>query len=301
MVSATIPFKKEMSFEYGLAQNVAPGVRRIVAENPSAFTHFGTNTYIVGRGEVAVIDPGPEIAEHVDNINAALIGETVTQIVVTHTHVDHSPASSWLKEVTGAPILGAYPQPQASGKPVEAAQEDFKPDEVISDGSLISGPNWNLRALYTPGHMSNHYCFALEDNNILFSGDHVMGWNTTIVSPPDGNMRDYLRSLRICLGRDETLYLPGHGPEIRNTHSFVRAYLNHRLMREDEIASCIANGVNTIPAMVKSMYTHLPTEMHAAAARSVLAHIEHMAETGRAKYEGSIGDQTIFFSGEKDE
>jgi len=301
MASAAIPFKKEMSFEYGQAQNVAPGVRRVVAENPSAFTHFGTNTYIVGSGEVAVIDPGPEIAEHVDNISAALAGETVTQIIVTHTHVDHSPASSWLKELTSAPIVGAYPQPQASGETVEAAQKDFEPDEVISDGSLISGPNWDLRAVYTPGHMSNHYCFALEDLNILFSGDHVMGWNTTIVSPPDGNMRDYLQSLRLCLGRAETLYLPGHGPEIRNTHSFVRSYLNHRLMREDEIENCIANGVNTITGIVKSMYTHLPTKMHAAAARSVLAHIEHMADTGRVKHEGSIGHDTVFFPGETDQ
>lgn len=298
MASATIPFKKEMSFEYGLAQNVAPGVRRIVAKNPSAFTHFGTNTYIIGAGEVAVIDPGPEIAEHVDNIIAALTGETVTQIIVTHTHVDHSPASTWLKEQTGAPIVGAYPQAQASGKPVEAAQEDFEPDHVISDGSVISGPNWGLRAVYTPGHMSNHYCFGLKDKNILFSGDHVMGWNTTIVSPPDGNMQDYLQSLRICLDRDETLYLPGHGPEIRNTHRFVQAYLNHRLMREDEITNCLKNGINTIPGMVRSMYSHLPTKMHAAAARSVLAHMEHMVETERIEYEGTLDYDTIFYPGE---
>lgn len=295
MASAAIPFKKEMSFEYGMAQKVAPGVRRIVAENPSPFTHFGTNTYVVGTGEVAVIDPGPRIEQHVENIKKELKGETITQIIVTHTHIDHSPASTWLKELTNAPIVGAYPKPQSSGDPVEAAQKDFKPDLELTEDISLSGPGWALEPVYTPGHMSNHYCFALTEKNILFSGDHVMGWNTTIVSPPDGNMRDYLSSLRVCLNRNEATYLPGHGPEIRNTKPFVRAYLNHRLMREKEVSKCLAKGISTIPEMVRSMYTHLPDGMHGAAARSVLAHMEHMVETGRVKCEGPPTSNSIFF------
>ena len=167
MSSADIPFRKEMQFEYGVAHEVAPGVRRIVAENPSAFTHVGTNTYIVGEGEVAVIDPGPMIEQHVDNIKGALKGQTVTHIVVTHTHMDHSPASDWLKELVDAPIVGAYPDPLESGQTVEAHQEDFAPDEEISDGDTISGPGWTLEAVHTPGHMSNHHCFTLKEQNLL--------------------------------------------------------------------------------------------------------------------------------------
>ena len=297
MGSAEIPFLKEMPFEYGVAQEIAPGVRRIVAENPSAFTHLGTNTYVVGKGEVAVIDPGPMIEEHVDKIRNALAGEAVTHIVVTHTHMDHSPASDWLKELTGAPIVGAYPRPLDGGQTVEAHQEDFAPDEEIDDGDAIEGPGWTLEAVHTPGHMSNHHCYTFKEQNLLFSGDHVMGWNTTIVSPPDGNMREYLDSLRVCLERGEDLYLPGHGPEITDTKPFVRAYLNHRLMREGEIAKCLAEGLATIPEMVRRMYTHLPEKMHGAASRSVLAHMEHMVETGRAACNGSVSVNSSFSPG----
>lgn len=286
MSTGDIPFRKNMDFEYGEAREVVPGVRRVVAENPSSFTHVGTNTYIVGKGEVAVLDPGPLIEEHVDNLTKVLAGETVTHIVVTHTHMDHSPAADWLKQATGAPIVGAHPRPLEGGKTVEAAQEDFAPDILLSDADEIVGPGWTLEAVHTPGHMSNHHCFTLREENVMFSGDHVMGWNTTIVSPPDGNMREYLASLRVCLTRDERLYLPGHGPEIAKPRPFVRAYLNHRLMREGEIARCLREGLETIPDMVKRMYVHLPETMHRAAARSVLAHMEHMVETGRVTCDG---------------
>ena len=294
MSSAEIPFRKEMRFEYGVAAEVAPGVRRIVAENPSSFTHVGTNTYVVGTGEVAVIDPGPMIEEHVENIKAALEGETVTHIVVTHTHMDHSPASDWLKELTGAPIVGALPRPQGDGKAVEASQENFAPDTEITDGAEISGPGWTLDAVFTPGHMSNHHCFRLREGNILFSGDHVMGWNTTIVSPPDGNMREYLDSLRVCIARDEVMYLPGHGPEIKKPAPFVRAYLNHRMMREGEIAKCLESGTTTIAEMVRRMYTHLPEKMYGPASRSVLAHMEHMVETNSAECDGPVTLESVF-------
>ena len=297
MSSAKIPFKKEMRFEYGIAQKVAPNVRRIVAANPSSFTHFGTNTYIVGEGAVAVIDPGPMIEEHVNKIKGALNGETVTHIIVTHTHVDHSPASDWLRELVDAPIVGAQPKTLEAGKTVEAHQEDFAPDEEISDGYEICGCGWTLEAVHTPGHMSNHFCFSLKEQNLLFSGDHVMGWNTTIVSPPDGNMGEYMDSLRVCINRDEDLYLPGHGPEITNTKSFVRAYLNHRSMREGQIAGHLKKGANTIPELVRRMYTHLPKEMHGAAARSVQAHMEHMVETKRAECDGPVRANAVFAPG----
>ena len=188
MSSGEIPFKKEMAFDYGVAQEVAPGVRRIIAENPSAFTHVGTNTYVVGKGEVAVIDPGPMIDQHVENIKAALEGETVTHIVVTHTHMDHSPASDWLKELTGAPIVGALPRPQGDGKAVEASQEDFDPDIEISDGDTISGPGWNLDAVFTPGHMSNHHCLRCAKATFCFPG--ITSW--------DGTPRSSRRRTAIC-------------------------------------------------------------------------------------------------------
>lgn len=283
-----IPFRKSMDFRYGVAQEVAPGVRRVVAENPSPFTGHGTNTYIVGSGEVGVVDPGPAAAAHVDNLLKALAGETVLHILTTHTHVDHSPGAALLKEATGAPVAGAYPRPLEGGAPVEAAQEDYEADTVLSDGDVVAGPGWSLEAVHTPGHMSNHHCFSMPGNGVLFSGDHVMGWNTTIVSPPDGNMREYLDSLHTCLGRDDALYLPGHGPEIPNPRPFVRAYLGHRMMRETQILRCLEEGPGTIPQLVAKMYRHLPEGMHRAAARSVLAHMEHMVETGRVECDGPV-------------
>tara|TARA_Y100001934_G_scaffold261672_1_gene335314 strand:+ start:4806 stop:5711 length:906 start_codon:yes stop_codon:yes gene_type:complete len=294
MGSADIPFHKEMQFEYGSAEQIAPLVRRIVAENPSPFTHYGTNTYIIGSGEVVVIDPGPMLEQHVDNIKNAIEGETVTHILVTHTHLDHSPASDWLKQLVDAPIYGANLNPLDVGQAVEAHQEDFVADEEITDGDTICGPGWTLEAVYTPGHMSNHHCFALKEHKLLFSGDHVMGWNTTIVSPPDGNMREYMDSLRICIERSESLYLPGHGPEIVDSKPFVRAYLNHRVIRESQIAKLLSEGVDTIPDLVRRMYTHLPERMHAAAARSVLAHMQHMVDTDRAICDGPIASDSIF-------
>lgn len=294
MSAAKIPFQKTMEFDYGAPREVAPGVRRIVAENPSAFTCHGTNTYVVGRGEVAVVDPGPAMAGHVDALLSALAGETVLHIVVTHTHVDHSPGAALLKEATGAPVAGAHPRPLDGGAPVEAAQEDFAPDAELSDGDAVAGPGWTLEAVHTPGHMSNHFCFAMRENGALFSGDHVMGWNTTIVSPPDGNMREYLDSLRVCLGRDDTLYLPGHGPPIAKPKPFVRAYLGHRLMREREILRSVGDGRATISEMVADMYRHLPEAMHRAAARSVLAHAEHLVEARRLACDGPAGSEARY-------
>ena len=287
MAQIDIPFRKEMAFEYGRAEAVAPGVRRIVCNNPSPFTFHGTNSYVVGEGEVAVIDPGPDDADHVEALTRAVAGETVSHVIVTHTHIDHSPAARAFARAVGAPVVGALPSPPADGEPpIEAADHDFEPDIHLADGEAIAGPGWALTPVFTPGHMSNHHCFALAEGGILFSGDHVMGWNTTIVSPPDGNMGDYLRSLETCIAREDAFYLPGHGPPIDRPAPFVRAYLKHRRMREGQILRCLEDGQTTVPAMVERMYAHLPERMHWAAGRSTLAHLEHMVETGRTVCDG---------------
>jgi glyoxylase-like metal-dependent hydrolase (beta-lactamase superfamily II) len=289
MAEPAIKFRKEMEFEYAAVAQVTPLVRRVIARNPSGFTYHGTNTYIVGRGQVAVIDPGPLLEEHLDALVAALNGETVTDILVTHTHMDHSPAAAPLKGAVGGVVSGAHPRRiPADSTPAESIQYDFAPDRELADGTVTAGDGWTLTAVHTPGHMSNHMCFALAEENILFSGDHIMGWNTTVVSPPDGNMREYMASLEKCLARQESAYWPGHGPAIPNPLPFTRAYRGHRLMRETEIMNCIRDGADTVPAMVARMYRHIPEKMHRAASRSVFAHLEHMAETGRIAADGPV-------------
>ncbi len=295
MSAGEIPFRRDMEFEYGRPEQLTPLVRRVIADNPSAFTFHGTNTYIVGSGEVAVIDPGPEDSRHTENLLAAIAGEKVTHILVTHTHTDHSPGARAFARATGAPVIGARARAIADGvATVEAGEKDFTPDIPLSDGASFKGDGWTLSAVYTPGHMSNHHCFALAEENALFSGDHVMGWNTTIVSPPDGNMGEYLSSLEICIARDDAVYHPGHGPAIDQPAPFVRAYLAHRRMREGEIMRCLEGGPQTIPDMVRRMYTHLPEDMHGAAARSVLAHMEHMVESGRVACDGAVTAESVF-------
>jgi glyoxylase-like metal-dependent hydrolase (beta-lactamase superfamily II) len=295
MSQADIPFRKRMIFEYGAADDVTPLVRRVVARNPGHFTFHGTNSYIVGRGRVAVIDPGPPLDEHLDALVAALDGETVEHILVTHTHQDHSPAARPLQARVGGTIWGALPRDiPRDRRPAESIEYDFSPDRPLSNGAIVKGDGWTLESVHTPGHMSNHMCFALHEENILFTGDHIMGWNTTVVSPPDGNMREYLASLERCLARPETAYWPAHGPAIADPIPFTRAYRSHRLMREGEIMRCLADGISTIPDMVARMYRHIPPEMHRAASRSVLAHLEHMAETGRVATDGAVTAESVF-------
>lgn len=283
MSAGSIPFNRELEFEYDAAARITPLIRRVVANNPSSFTLYGTNTYIVGHGEVAVIDPGPEDETHTQALLTALKREKISHILISHTHTDHSPGAKSLAHATGAPVIGARARPIADGaKTVEAGEKNFTPDIELSDGDSFQGDGWTLTAIHTPGHMSNHHCFELAEETALFSADHVMGWNTTIVSPPDGNMTEYFDSLDICLKRDDVIYHPGHGPAIESPRPFVQAYLDHRRMREDEIADCLKDGVETIAEMVRRMYTHLPETMHLAAGRSVFAHMEHMVESGRA-------------------
>ncbi|HET9428366.1 MAG TPA: MBL fold metallo-hydrolase [Allosphingosinicella sp.] len=272
----------------GLVEQVHPLVRRVLADNPSPFTFTGTQTYIVGSEEVAVIDPGPDLTDHVDAILSATRGERITAILCTHTHRDHSPASRALAAATGAPITGCPPLALEDDGPRADASFDFDyaPDRVLADGETVAGKGWTLRAVATPGHTSNHLCFALDGEGVLFTGDHVMGWSTTVVSPPDGDMSLYMRSLKHLLERDDRLYLPAHGPPVEKAHTHVRALIAHRRMRERQILDLLGKGDGRIRPMVEAMYRDIDPRLHPAAGRSVLAHLVDLERRGIVKGEG---------------
>jgi len=271
---------------YERAEEVAPGVRRILAGNPSPFTFEGTETYLVGTAEIAVIDPGPDDPRHVDAILSAVGGGRVSAILCTHTHRDHSPASRALAEATGAPIIGCAPLAISDDGPrAEAAFDfDYAPDRVLKDGDTLEGEGWRLAAVATPGHTSNHLCFAFGD--ILFTGDHVMGWSTTVIAPPDGDMADYMASLDRLLARDDRLYFPAHGPAVEKPRAHVRALITHRRMREKQILERLGQGIGRIPAMVETMYRAVDPRLHPAAGRSVLAHLIDLERRGLVSREG---------------
>ena len=274
---------------YGRVEQCSPLVRRVLARNPSPFTFTGTGTYIVGRGTVAVIDPGPDDAEHLAALKAALDGETVSHIVITHTHMDHSPAAPALQVATGATITGCAPLVLSDDGPRADAGFDrtYAPDSVMHDGDSVSGPGWTLTALATPGHTSNHLCFAFPEERALFSGDHVMGWSTTVVSPPDGDMAAYMASLRLLVDRDEAIYYPTHGGAVTDPQRFVRGLITHRKQREGQILRLLGEGERSIPAMVATMYAGVDTRLHPAAGRSVLAHLIDLRARGMV---GDSGD-----------
>jgi glyoxylase-like metal-dependent hydrolase (beta-lactamase superfamily II) len=291
-----VPFVKEIEFEYGEVDQVSPMIRRVIAQNPGPFTYKGTGTYIIGRGNVAIIDPGPLDDAHIAATLKAVEGETVTHILVTHTHRDHSPAAAPVKEATGAPTYGYGPHggDRKGVKVEEGGDFDFMPDHVIKDGGVIEGDGWTFDAVHTPGHTSNHLCFALREENALFSGDHIMGWSTSIISPPDGDMADYMVSLRKLLDRDDSVFWPTHGPPIRDTKPFVESFIQHRQRREDQILECIADGQDTIQAMVPIIYINARPQLHKAAARSVLAHLIHMKVEGKVTCDGDAEPDTVF-------
>jgi len=275
-MAVDIPFRRDIAFEYGRLEPIAPGIRRIVANNPGPFTFKGTGTYVVGEGEVAVIDPGPELEEHIAALVTSLAEEQVTHILVTHTHRDHSPAAKALKAATGAPTYGFGPH--AGGKRGEAGVEeggdwDFAPDTVVRDGDAIQGGKWRFEAVHTPGHTSNHLCFALPDSGILFSGDHVMGWSTSVIAPPDGDMAAYMASLDKLLARRDAVFWPTHGPAITEPQRHVRAFIAHRREREVGVIDCLKAGIETVDKMVERLYLGLNPSLRRAAGRSVLAHL----------------------------
>jgi glyoxylase-like metal-dependent hydrolase (beta-lactamase superfamily II) len=274
-----IPFVRDMDFTYGASQQVSPLIRRVVAENPGPFTYFGTGTYLVGRGEVAVIDPGPDLPAHLEALLRALDGERVTAILTTHTHQDHSPLARPLAERTGAVIWGRADPNRPSGFE-EANQPQFRPDVEIANGGTVAGPGWTVQALATPGHASNHVTYALREENALFSGDHVMGWSTTVVSPPDGDMTDYYASLDKVQARGFSTLWPAHGPPVRDVAPFLDAYRAHRLERERQILEQLGQGRTRIADMVPVMYASVDRRLHPAAAHSVLAHLIHLQRIG---------------------
>ena len=286
----------------GLNEQCEPLVRRVLAPNASPYTFTGTQTYVIGAGDdVAVIDPGPAgtgAAGHADTrgtghvaaILAAIGGARLSAIVCTHTHRDHSPAAAELKRLTGAQIIGCAPLVlEDDGPRADAAFDpDYAPDRVLSDGEQLRGPDWTITAVATPGHTSNHLCYALEESGALFTGDHVMAWSTSVVSPPDGDMAAYMASLHKLQDRDDQVYYPAHGPAVTNPRQLVRGMLGHRRSREAQILRLLEAAPQAITAMVPVMYKGLDPRLNGAAGRSVLAHLIDLRQRGRVTNEGDI-------------
>jgi glyoxylase-like metal-dependent hydrolase (beta-lactamase superfamily II) len=300
-VGLVIPFVPPIEPVYGVVEQVSPLIRRVVAENPSKYTYRGTGTYIIGRGEVAVIDPGPMLDSHRVALAAALAGSKVTAILVTHCHADHSPLAAWLHSVSGAPTYAFGPHgevddpddssgddlpadPEATRESVDTA---FLPDVTLADGALVNGVGWTVEAVHTPGHTSNHLCFALAEERALFTGDHVMGWSTTVVSPPDGDMRAYCSSLRKLQDRvGDQVYYPTHGGPITQPGPFVDAYLAHRLEREAQVLRLVREGVGEVRDLVAILYAEVREELHRAAGRSVYSHLRKLVDDGDVVVDG---------------
>ena len=270
-----------MDAPYAIVEALEPGVGRLLARNPSPFTYFGTQTYLVGEDELVVIDPGPDLPEHVDAIVTALDGRNLAAIACTHTHRDHSPASRALKEATGAPIVGCAPLVLESIGPRADASFDklYAPDQVLGDGEAIEFDGSNrLVAVATPGHTSNHLCFAYGD--ALFTGDHVMGWSTTVVVPPDGDMGAYMHSLDLLRQRGDRIYYPAHGPAVTKTSQLIRGMVGHRMQRERQILRLIGENPRDIHDIVANAYPGLDQRLVPAAGGSVLAHLLDLQKRG---------------------
>ncbi|HWL05267.1 MAG TPA: MBL fold metallo-hydrolase [Xanthobacteraceae bacterium] len=293
MADDDIPFNRNFPLPAGQPQEVAPGVRRVLANNASPYTLTGTVSYIIGRGQVAIVDPGPDDPVHRAALLDAVRGETVTHILVTHTHRDHSPGAAPLKAATGATIyaegphrasrslnIGEAPRLDGGGDP------DFRPDVCLRDGEVVSGPGWTVEAIATPGHTANHLAFALRETDLILVGDHVMGWSTTIVAPPDGSMSDYMASLEKIGRRPETVYLPGHGDAIHDAPAFVQSYIRHRQAREGSILHRLGKGETDIETLVRAIYIGLDPRLVKAAGLSVLAHLEDLVARGVVATDG---------------
>ena len=297
-MSSKIPFTLEFDFEYQKAQRLTPLIRRVIARNPSPFTFKGTGTYILGYGSVAVIDPGPLVSEHIEALKFALNEETVTHILVTHTHMDHSPAAEPLKSYWGAKTYGYGPHGsdvmRKNSKFEEGSDFNFFPDIKLHHGDLIKGDDWTIEALHTPGHTSNHMCYALHEENALFTGDHVMGWSTSVIAPPDGNMTQYIESLELLLDRSEDIYWPTHGTFITDVKRYVRGFIEHRLKREQQIVDCLQRGYTDIRSMVPKIYNDTDEALYSAAARSVLSSMIRLVDTGRVLCEENPSIHTQF-------
>jgi glyoxylase-like metal-dependent hydrolase (beta-lactamase superfamily II) len=292
-MSDDIPFNKSFDLEPDTVRDIAPGVRAVLTNNPGPFTFKGTMSYIVGRGKVAILDPGPDDDAHVAALLDAVRNETVTHIFVTHTHRDHSPAVPKIKAATGAKVFAQGPHRLA--RPLHigetrrldaSADIDFRPDVALADGEVVTGDGWTLEALTTPGHTANHMAFAFKESDLLFAGDHVMAWSTTIVAPPDGAMSDYMASLEKLARRSEPLYLSGHGAPIPQAQRYVQHLIRHRKAREASLLHRLGKGAADIPTLVKAVYIGLDPRLTGAAGLSVLAHLEDLVERGTVATDG---------------
>lgn len=299
-----LDFETDFDPRHGEAVEVAPGVARITVRNGGPFTFHGTNSYLVGTKDLAVIDPGPEDDAHFEALLRAIGGRPVSAILVTHTHRDHSPLARRLAEHTGAPMLGEGPhraaRPLKAGGPTpldSSGDMAFRPDRVLADGDVAEGEGWQLKAVATPGHAANHLAFALEGTGLLFSGDHVMAWSTTVVAPPDGAMADYMASLDRLQERDDRLYLPGHGGPVKEPQAFLRGLRAHRKMRERAILERVNGGDRFIPDIVAAIYRGTDPRLHGAAGLSVLAHLEDLVAKGLVRAEGDLGIDSEFRPG----
>ncbi len=287
-----LEFRTDMDFAYAEPREIAPGVQRIVANNPSVFTFKGTNTYIIGTRDLAIIDPGPEDDAHFEAMIKTVGDRTVTHILITHTHRDHVDGLKRIAAATGAKVCGYGRNADNRGaldagpKSTEYIDASFNPDITLRDGDAIAGEGWTLTSLFTPGHAPDHLCFALAEQRLLFSGDHVMGWNTTVVAPPEGSMSAYMKSLEKLIGRDETVFFPGHGGRITDPQRMVRGYMVHRNWREQAILGAIRDGRRTITDVVDLVYKGLDERLVNAARLSVQAHVDHLIEKGLVTCDG---------------
>jgi glyoxylase-like metal-dependent hydrolase (beta-lactamase superfamily II) len=277
-----LQFDQSLAPAYGEEQRLSPFIGRLLACNPSPFTFRGTGVYIVGKGsQVAVIDPGPDDPSHLAALLAAIGPRKVSHILVTHTHRDHSPAAAALKQATGAKTHAYGPHGRYGEDIEEGADRAFVPDVAVRDGDVLAGDGFSIQCIFTPGHTSNHMCYALAEEKALFTGDHVMGWSTTLVAPPDGDMGDYMRSLEKLIARKDRILYPTHGSPIPKPGPFLRAYLSHRRMRAAQIGRALARGLDTVPLLVEALYAGLAPGLRRAAALTVEAHLKQMAEEGR--------------------
>lgn len=301
MASRGSDLEAESRPAYGEAVPVGPGVRRLTANNPSPFTFWGTNTYIIGTRTLGIIDPGPDDAEHLRLLLSIIGGQPVSHIFVTHTHRDHSALAARLKSATGALTVGEgqhrrlKPAGMKADKLVEAGGDlDFSPDLTLQDGDIVAGDGWSLQAIHTPGHSANHMAYSLVGTDILFSGDHVMGWSTTVVAPPDGSMSDYIASLDKLLERNDKTYLPGHGGAILQPLDHVRGIRAYRKMREAMILTRIREGDRTIADIVHALYRRIDPALHGAASLTVLAHVESLIGRGLVKTDGEASMDGVY-------
>lgn len=287
---APLPFDRSFDAPYGECRAVAPRIARVLAPNPGPFTFKGTGVYILGDRDVVVVDPGPDIPAHIDALKRALEGRRATHILVTHTHRDHSPAAAALKSFCNASTYAFGPHRggmEDAVKIEEGGDWDFVPDVQVKDGDVIACDGFSVECVFTPGHTSNHMCYALMEDRALFTGDHVMGWSTTVVAPPDGDMAQYRASLEKLLARNDNVLWPTHGGPVREPTALLRGLCDHRRDREEQILSCLRDGVRTIPAIVARLYADVDRRLHPAAARTVLAHLVQLQNEGRVRQNGN--------------